>query len=518
MCDKCLQRQAKAPVDHSYLSLVELQEEGYTDVRFVARDRACPVCRRVHNLKVKIEKLISETQYEASIYTLSHPGCFIYPHVKVYTSKGYRKIIDVQVGDLVLTHKGKFRKVLQKFASPSCGHKIEIVHLEVATGMFKGTLTITSEHPVLTERGWKDAGGLTKEDKVGMVGHSCPVCGEFVGLLADTCSHTCATKRQWKEDGKYRQIISKTASDRMNKLYKENPQARRSLTEKAHQVSKQLAQQGEHNFQSKENRELVRVLSHTSEIRKKSSLRMIGEKNPSKKPEVILKGKQTIKRLREEGKLLSWYKTNSKEKVDVVKKGMVANCRKTKYERFKNGYYRVNFTKPERVLYTEFESQQIPILKQYPILIEGRLLTYADTFIEPNVVVYVDGNYWHNYPDGTKRDRYVNQCLIENGYKVLRFWESDIYKDPKKCVGVVQELLTETQRIQMNHNGEYRVKFGDIVKLTKKKMKVKTRYNLAVEEDESYVVSGIAVHNCNCFLEVSGKGLRTVKFDYRGLR
>jgi len=75
MCDKCLQRQAKAPVDHSYLSLVELQKKKYTDVRFVARDRACPICRRVHNLKVKIDKLLSETDYEASIYTLAHPGC-----------------------------------------------------------------------------------------------------------------------------------------------------------------------------------------------------------------------------------------------------------------------------------------------------------------------------------------------------------------------------------------------------------------------------------------------------------
>ena len=75
MCDKCLERQAKAPVDHSYESLVELQEKGYTDVRFVARDVACPICRRVHNLKVNIEKLISETEYDASIYTLAHPGC-----------------------------------------------------------------------------------------------------------------------------------------------------------------------------------------------------------------------------------------------------------------------------------------------------------------------------------------------------------------------------------------------------------------------------------------------------------
>ena len=45
-----------------------------------------------------------------------------------------------------------------------------------------------------------------------------------------------------------------------------------------------------------------------------------------------------------------------------------------------------------------------------------------------NLNIEVDGNYWHNYPDGTKKDRIRDIKLRERGYNVIRFWESDILK------------------------------------------------------------------------------------------
>lgn len=61
--------------------------------------------------------------------------------------------------------------------------------------------------------------------------------------------------------------------------------------------------------------------------------------------------------------------------------------------------------------------------------------TKVDFYIpDKNCVVYCDGDYWHNLPDYIIRDKRINKLLIENGYKVLRFWEKDIISTKGKCV------------------------------------------------------------------------------------
>lgn len=51
----------------------------------------------------------------------------------------------------------------------------------------------------------------------------------------------------------------------------------------------------------------------------------------------------------------------------------------------------------------------------------------CDVFIPSlNLVIECDGNYWHKYPTGTETDHIRTKELIENGFKVLRLWESEI--------------------------------------------------------------------------------------------
>jgi len=45
---------------------------------------------------------------------------------------------------------------------------------------------------------------------------------------------------------------------------------------------------------------------------------------------------------------------------------------------------------------------------------------------EKKLVIECDGNYWHNYPIGNEKDLLRNKELRQQGYKVLRFWESEI--------------------------------------------------------------------------------------------
>jgi very-short-patch-repair endonuclease len=53
----------------------------------------------------------------------------------------------------------------------------------------------------------------------------------------------------------------------------------------------------------------------------------------------------------------------------------------------------------------------------------------ADFYLpENNMVIEADGNYWHKYPLGNKIDFIRTKELINKGYKIIRFWESDIHK------------------------------------------------------------------------------------------
>jgi DNA mismatch endonuclease (patch repair protein) len=57
-----------------------------------------------------------------------------------------------------------------------------------------------------------------------------------------------------------------------------------------------------------------------------------------------------------------------------------------------------------------------------------RIDSYVVDFYIPskNIVLQVDGNYWHNREGAQERDGRQNTRLAELGYTVLRFWEKDI--------------------------------------------------------------------------------------------
>lgn len=74
------------------------------------------------------------------------------------------------------------------------------------------------------------------------------------------------------------------------------------------------------------------------------------------------------------------------------------------------------------------------------------------------IAIFVDGDFWHargheakpgeqiasrkkyweqKLARNVERDKEVNDALTQDGWLVLRFWESDIQKDLDKCVGCV---------------------------------------------------------------------------------
>lgn len=78
------------------------------------------------------------------------------------------------------------------------------------------------------------------------------------------------------------------------------------------------------------------------------------------------------------------------------------------------------------------------------------------------IAIFVDGDFWHargheeqpgkqiatnkvfwkdKLARNVERDRYVNEMLLEQGWLVLRFWESDIKKDLDSCVKVIFQYM-----------------------------------------------------------------------------
>lgn len=83
-------------------------------------------------------------------------------------------------------------------------------------------------------------------------------------------------------------------------------------------------------------------------------------------------------------------------------------------------------------------------------------------FTKQKIAIFVDGDFWHahwheerpgeqiatnrNYwkakmKRNVERDRYVNELLLEQGWLVLRFWESDIKRNLENCVDEVMEYF-----------------------------------------------------------------------------
>ena len=75
------------------------------------------------------------------------------------------------------------------------------------------------------------------------------------------------------------------------------------------------------------------------------------------------------------------------------------------------------------------------------------ILGQPDVFVNPNICIFADGDYWHNLPGRKIRDKYVNEELKKQGYVIYRFWEHEINKSIEKCVNKINFLIKKDEKI-----------------------------------------------------------------------
>ncbi len=195
------------------------------------------------------------------------------------------------------------------------------------------------------------------------------------------------------------------------------------------------------------------------------SERMKGENNPAKRPEVRKKLNKKRKKslskriLSKELRFKLGSGTRGKtyeeihglEKAKLLKKNIskrlknrvpIKHSEKTKEKLRKLAYKRkpkYTNTKPELCLQNKLLENNIKFETHKKIY--GR----PDIFIKPNICVFVDGEYWHNYPNLREIDIKVNKKLKKLGYVVLRFWDkSEIYKDINKVLRKIKTTSVTT--------------------------------------------------------------------------
>jgi hypothetical protein len=87
-------------------------------------------------------------------------ACFT-ADMRVTTEQGVKRIADLQIGDRVLTHLGRYRPVTELHQRAYSGTLLRLKIKLIGT-----TLEVTPEHPIMTPAGWVRASELRVGDKV----------------------------------------------------------------------------------------------------------------------------------------------------------------------------------------------------------------------------------------------------------------------------------------------------------------------------------------------------------------
>jgi len=392
---------------------------------------------------------------QTSIYG-GHPNCFLgWQNVNIFTENdGYKNIRDVKIGERVLTHTGKFKRVIGNLDYHNKKYYGKFVKIKYTTvgrdGKRQHTTRVTPEHEFMTQRGWVKAEDLKNTDKFTEMLVKCGSCENLVqprpkridsrqikNLESYFCSNKCSSLYQWK-NGDHKKNISAKSSKQMKNAWINPTKELQSRLKKAQRATIKAIKDGVFWAQLPENKETLQknIAKVNSRFQKHS---------PSKEENDLF---QIVRGI---------YK-NAKSN-EIVKKfcvDILLEDKKTIIEYDGGGHYLPVYCK--KMTMKEFMAKQ-----------EGR-------------------------------DRYLNKC----GYHVIRYSE----------VPTKKKVIEDVQRVSSNSNDNYtfrNIKI-DSVEIVKNKAGYKL-YDLKVEDDESFVVNGIVSHNCRCVLTYLAKGYG---FDEKG--
>lgn len=123
------------------------------------KENCCPVCRPLHNRIYKVNDPKAPIPVKDT-----HPNCLINKKTPILTDEGYKPVGKIEVGDLVLTKEKEYKPVIKLFFDKRyCG---EVITLYWKKKNQMNSLSITKNHPIMTDIGYKDAELITADDRL----------------------------------------------------------------------------------------------------------------------------------------------------------------------------------------------------------------------------------------------------------------------------------------------------------------------------------------------------------------
>lgn len=168
---------------------------------------------------------------------------------------------------------------------------------------------------------------------------------------------------------------------------------------------------------------------HTPEVREKARQSMILGYECSEETKRKISDKKRNKKFTEE----------HKQKIGLAFLGRIHSQETRKKMKEKRLLLVIPFkdTSIEIKLQNALINLNIPFKKHVP------LCGQPDIFIDPNICIFADGDYWHNLERAKIRDKFVNETLMSQGYKILRFWENEINNNLENCINQIKSKIIE---------------------------------------------------------------------------
>jgi hypothetical protein len=139
----------------SFAQKATLESIGLQTWQWCAEDSACDICSENDQEIVAIGDNFPSGDSEPP----AHANCLL-PGTSISTRRGLIPIEDIRVGDEVLTHLGRYRRVLALSRQQICEDILEIRVGETS-------ISVTGNHPIYHRYGWSRADALQVGDEVG---------------------------------------------------------------------------------------------------------------------------------------------------------------------------------------------------------------------------------------------------------------------------------------------------------------------------------------------------------------
>lgn len=389
---------------------------------------------------------------------------FLDPKVQIYTPDGWKAVGHLNVGDLVLTHKGRFKKIIAYKPTPYLGDEVilNLVGREHLVDAYRTTL----EHPYLLEDGtWKRAEFLKQGDRVMFLATRCGLCDKKIPYNRKFCD-ICVGKGR---NARWQNPSEKTEKERSLKS---------KILKDAYVTG---LRDGKENF-SAATMERARQMREDPIARKKAQDAGRVLAMAVNTPEKLKRQSELMKKLHQRPGYFDYLRTPE------MRKKLSARCK----DRMEKGNLipfnarMKDFTDIEILMRDEFSKREL--YPEHNFRVRRWWIDFA--FSDMKIGIECDGAYWHSSELRKKKDKYRDKKLREEGWTIFRFSDTDIKKDVSACVDKVIRIMTN--HLHMYEFCSVEIASVKVMLLKKKKL----AYHFEVEEDKSYIARGLVSHNC----------------------